>query len=432
MKNKHFLLAAAALVALAGCTKDPSEDGQAKDLEAPQIAIGDIYRSSISLSWEAVANAAQYGYTLWDETGETAVVGPEVTNDTQVLLTGLSDKTTYKFEIWSIPAANSKFKKSESAITTIATNEEPTPIEHFLGAYTYYTSGVQYAYNPTGEFAYEGGLTITQVEGTDNQIYLDNFYWSETPVVGTIDFKAKTVTVASQDWGEYGYVIAAHSGKDDAVVGTYDEEYNITFKDWDGYYYLEYDEEYPDYPAGWYAYFENTETTFTKGEYVPPVYEESPVDAICGNYAYKSTGYEYLTTKDDEGYYVATAFSCEDKIEISRYSTEANDMYVYISGFYDPWGGWLIAKADLDAKTLTIEPCLWGYYTFAAYDEADDYAADKAVVGTIADDGTITFTNWNAYYYFPAGTYDDGTAYDAYWSYYFYDTETVFTPYVGE
>lgn len=422
MKNKHFLLAAAALVALAGCTKPEGEDTkEGRSLEAPEISSEIVATSSsLTFSWAAVENAAQYGYTLYDSS-EKVVKGPAVVNDLTVTITGLEGETTYKFELWAIPSASSKLKKSESAFVEAATNKDIPPIEFLIGKYSVLSSGSSWAdYTAMGPYTFTDDLEIIRKEGTDNQIVLDGFYWTECPIVGTVDFGKKTITFPAQPYGEY-YTFAGCKSQEEGVVATFDDDYTITFENWSAWY---YNSEY----GSWDPYFKKTKVILKKGEkqfatdadgYL--IFGKSPVDAIIGTYVCKTSGTEYLSYDDDNNS-IATEFSQENYAYIYRVNLEEGDTKVWIDGFYEPWNGYyFIADVDMAAKTITIQPDSWGYYWFAAD------AADKAVVGKINDDGTLSFSGWNMWYYFPAS---DG--YDAAWYYYAENTETVFTPYVGE
>ena len=71
-----------------------------------------------------------------------------------------------------------------------------------------------------------------------------------------------------------------------------------------------------------------------------------------------------------------------------------DDNTISIYNFYG-WEDTFTAKVDLDTRLITVDiKSDWSdYYTFCQYD-----APDTPVVGTINEDGTITFSNWTIYY----------------------------------
>lgn len=110
----------------------------------------------------------------------------------------------------------------------------------------------------------------------------------------------------------------------------------------------------------------------------------SSVDDLVGTYTGKGSGWEALT--DYENW---TALSSGYNVTISKNS----DGTVGISNLLN-FKQELTGTVDISAKTITIAPSTYySYYTFA---DATD--ATKSVVGEIADDGSISFSNFGAWY----------------------------------
>ncbi len=109
----------------------------------------------------------------------------------------------------------------------------------------------------------------------------------------------------------------------------------------------------------------------------------SSVDDLVGKYTAKTSGWEAITSNN------WSALSTGHEVTISK----NDDGTITISNPLN-FGQKLTGTVDVDAKTITISPStFYTYYTFA---DATD--ATKSVVGGIADDGSISFADFGAWY----------------------------------
>ena len=106
------------------------------------------------------------------------------------------------------------------------------------------------------------------------------------------------------------------------------------------------------------------------------------IDEIVGDYTEVTSCFDYSIND-----YV---YDQESDVKIEK----IDDTTISIYNFYG-WEDNFTAKVDIEARTVTVDiKTDWaGYYSFCKFDEPD-----TPVVGTINDDGTISFSNWTAYY----------------------------------
>lgn len=204
--------------------------------------VGTVDFNTMTITFEP----QEFGYYIFagDESETTPVVGT-IAEDKTITISG-----------WN--AWYSGWTYFENTVNVYTKNAPAGPtIDDFVGEYTYNTTG-QY-YNDSyewEEFAYTDVVNITKVEGSENQLVFDGFYWTDCTVVGTVDFQAKTITFEPQAWGSYGYYFAGDTNASTPVVATFDDNFNVTVSQWNGWYYFEGDD--------WYSYFYNTSTIYTK------------------------------------------------------------------------------------------------------------------------------------------------------------------------
>jgi hypothetical protein len=128
MLCKGLLIATLAIGSLAACSDD--DDAILTALSTP-AASGDATAtvSTLTFSWDEVANATQYAYELKNATGD--VVSGDVTNKTSVYFTGLRDGATYTLDVWAYAKAYSdQYTRSKVGTftgTTIATKTLAAP-----------------------------------------------------------------------------------------------------------------------------------------------------------------------------------------------------------------------------------------------------------------------------------------------------------------
>ncbi len=119
-------------------------------------------------------------------------------------------------------------------------------------------------------------------------------------------------------------------------------------------------------------------------------------DDLVGNYTATNSGWEILTDYNNW-----TALTSSHEVTISK----NNDGTITISNLLN-FKQELTGTVDVEAKTITITPSTYKYYfTFA--DASDE---TQSVVGEIADDGTISFENFGAWYNNYSYIYEGATA----------------------
>lgn len=111
----------------------------------------------------------------------------------------------------------------------------------------------------------------------------------------------------------------------------------------------------------------------------------SSVDDLVGTYTASANGWEGISNYNDW-----TALSSGHEVTISK-NTDGTIAINNLLNFSQT----LTGTVDVKAKTITIAPSspYYYYYTFA-----DSTDVTKSVVGKIADDGVISFTNFNVWY----------------------------------
>ena len=99
---------------------------------ATPVVKAEVEDNTITLTWEAIENAAQYGITVGTEM-------PVFVEETNYVFTG-EYETEYTFNVVAVPADEEKFSASEAAVVTATTKAEPaeevvyTTVADFLAA----------------------------------------------------------------------------------------------------------------------------------------------------------------------------------------------------------------------------------------------------------------------------------------------------------
>ncbi len=108
----------------------------------------------------------------------------------------------------------------------------------------------------------------------------------------------------------------------------------------------------------------------------------SSIDDVVGTYTASTSGQDYFSFSS------WTDLSTGHEVTVEKAGPSTLNI-TNLLGYNQT----LEASVDVDAKTVTIEPqTYYSWYTFAAD------AATSSVVGTIDDDGKITFSSINAWY----------------------------------
>ncbi len=407
-------------------------------LDAPAISVGAATVSTLTFSWDKVANVSQYAYELKDPQGE--LVKGDVTTANSASFTGLQPNTTYTLDVWAYGAMNSAYGTSKVVSLTATTADftplaEPQPVATASGSTVTidweavaHADYYQYYYkNEVGEAL---GLTTTtntsvtlSLESGSYEFYLfagsndENF--TESKVVSVAFTLSKKELYRAQGIFTYGAnnwesTIVSYGSGDYSILNWYGTEgYNLdfsteedgtaefssTYESDDWYIYLPMNADYTAYPYKGYSSWEKEgdKMTFYFYEYyvgdycaftwTEPEQTALTVDQLVGSYKEVAFGYDYNIWGWGTADY---SFAYDDNtVTISK----VDDTTVKLLGFY--WcSEELIGTVDVTARTITFEPQTLGtYYIFAQ--ETDEQAP---VVATISEDGTIQIKGWGAWY----------------------------------
>lgn len=450
---KNIKIIAFALVGLlssglAAC----SDDDYKAPLEAAKPVHDGATYNSLTFHWDKVPGAVQYGYQLTGP-GDVEVV-TDVTNLTEVSITGLEPATTYKLSVWAYASFESDNTTSVATLeaTTAPIIKLSTPVltvtnegRAIVVTWDADENAKEYAYScMIGNILYDEG-TVTSPSVTFRNLPKGDYSVSVTAVTDEGGYESSAPGVAtfavtrSELWRVKGTYEAASGGSWDATLVAYDdnsyvllawygvEGYNLEFaideNDADGpmiltgdysydsstgYYYVPVDAQNGVYVYPWSGY-SNLSGDAVAGELTLSVYSSDygtdvfvwglSIDSLVGEYDYVTEGNDmYLSNPDSDW----NSFSYSGTVNVEK----VGDDSLSFDGLF--WSGYpIVGKVDLDNRTITFEPQSWGTYVFAS--EID---SNQAVVATIGDDMSVTIAGWSAWY--------DGYPY-------IYDSRSVYT-----
>ncbi len=390
-----FLLAALFLGAFSSC-KD--EDVLTTPLSATS---GELYNSTVSsltFTWDKVANAVQYGYELKTENG--TAVAADVTSGTSATFTGLKDNTTYLLDVWAYSAYGSQYEKSPVTTLTARTPaivplDTPVLTVSTEGAATISWEAIKnassYSYTCTSENGTEisgtteetyvtlNGLKTGDYTATVTALSEEEAYSDSEPATATFSY----VQVREESWRVNGTV---NDGADNTWTATLVawSDGSYTLKDW---YNVEgYDLEFTVNSDGtitvtnndkassgvWVASGDNVDDGWVQlytTVYGSDYYSYFNGTKVSGNfycYSYRTEGWYEFTWKAGGG----------EKTESWRAEGTVND------GAGKTWTATLVAWSD-------------GSYTLKDWYNVEGYDLEF----TVNSDGTITATNYYADYY---------------------------------
>ena len=442
---------------LASCSDD---DEVAKTPLSPtSISEGAKTVSTLAFSWTPVADATQYAYELKDEAG-TVVLGG-TTNTTSLLATGLKVHTTYTLNVWAYAALSGDKTTSPIATLTATTNEvvqlgtpqaEASEANGIITISWPAVENAQYYYvyldveesqvgnTELAAITSTNSIDLSNLELGDHTVYVfamtddENYSLSEGFALSFTKTKAELWRTDASYYSEgtgltFPVQIVAYEDGSYTIDGIYGPQEKIEF-------YIDSESVIEGIPDVVFtnAYKENPPYCyFNAGDYTVCIYYQRG-SGYCGwengnrskgevwFYAYIydkegnylgcgyddviwDTGEAALTVDDIVGDYTEVT-NCWDMTydwanwtEVTNQESDVtiskvDDTTISIYNFYG-WEDTFTAKVDLDARQITVDlKSDWGgYYTFCQYD-----APETPVVGTINDDGTITFSNWTIYY----------------------------------
>ncbi len=447
MKKIYYILflAVMACMSFVSCSSD---DVAKTALESPVIAQGETHVRSLAFSWQPVSGASQYAYELYAPDDNVVLGG--TTTTTSVIATGLTPNTTYTLKVWAYAAVTGDKTTSPVATLTATTNatytlDTPVPeASSANGGVTITWPEVEHATSYAYTCIAEDGEEVASGETTANSITLSGLAigdytlgikavstdeaWLDSEIFSLTFKRTKAelwrhtgtytcgalgesfpATIVSYDDGSYtieapfgveGYDISFTVDAETGIlspVGAYVDDYDYSYFYPDSQHYMaayfngtSYSNFSGDKNNGevWFSSYLYTMDGTQVGSFAYDDFtwstEGLSMDDICGTYAAHVTCYDYFDFK------AWATIDRTDEVTI----TDNGDGTVNIYNFYD-WQENFTAKVDLSARKLTIEPVAnWGeYYTFA---DASDQTA--AVVGTVETDGTITFSDFGAWY----------------------------------
>jgi hypothetical protein len=120
---KLIIAGAFAVTTLTACDDD---DVVKTPLDSPSAVVTDQGYSTLSFSWDKVANATQYAYELRDQSGE--LISGDVTSGTTATFTGLEDDTPYTLDVWAFAALYSEKNETSKIASLTARTAAKTPI----------------------------------------------------------------------------------------------------------------------------------------------------------------------------------------------------------------------------------------------------------------------------------------------------------------
>lgn len=447
MKKIYSLLLLLAMLSLGLVACDDSDDVVKSPLDTPSVENDATKVSSLSFNWKQVAGATQYAYELYDADGNLVAGG--VTTATSAIITGLKANTAYTLKVWAYAAIDGD--KSTSPIATltatttaVVTLDAPVPEAACVnGSVTISwpevenASSYHYSYTVDGE-EIEGDTETNSVtlKGLAVGEYTINIYsvsddeafanseaysltfkrakselWRKTGTYTSVGLaKSFEAVIVSYDDGSYtiespigvdGYSISFATLSDSKEITAVDpystDSYNYSYYYVSSEYYLAiytasgYSEFTGDKSSGevwFYSYtYDASDNLVGDGGYDDFTWGSSSealtIDDIVGTYSAVSNGWSYGSAWEE-------VKDQEDEVTITANSDGTVNVYNFFG-----WEDNFTATVDLSARTITFPAAtVWAtYYTFA-----DASSEEKAVVATINDDNTITFSNFGAWY----------------------------------
>ncbi len=244
-------------------------------------------------------------------------------------------------------------------------------VDDLVGSYDATNSG--WFWNSTWEDL-AATCEMSIAKNDDGTITISNFLNWGVDITATVDVDERTITIPVCEFSYY--TLADASSSETAVVATINDDNTITISNYGAWY------------GGSSYIYAGAETVMTKQV------KKISVDDLVGKYSASVNGSDYFSSD----------WSQETVDRTNEMTIAKNDDgTISISNFYD-WGVDFTATVDVDARTITIAATDW----YSGYVLAANASSSSDVVASIAEDGTITFADFTAWY----GSYsyiDEGT-----------------------
>jgi hypothetical protein len=332
----------------------------------PVVQVEDATSYTLTFRWSPVEGAYEYAYTLSDDNG--VYLQGDLTADTLVAFSDLEPATSYTLSVVAYAQDVMTSVASEAGVVTGMTAEPPVDdrLWEVKGVYTCaewnqswtatliaYPDGVYKIESWLGVEGYDFDFTVDASGELVCDYPLDRYDYYCVPT-GLTDYPTAYVYT--------DYQCSSFAGTEEAG--------NLFF-----YNYL-YSGGYDTFVWGADVSLDDT----TGGDDNTTDASTSAMAAVLGAYSEHTTGY----------WNADVDYTCDVVIEVADEATQT----VVLKGF----GGSseaLTGTVDLVAGTITFAPnqSFATYYLFSA--EADQ---NTSVVATIAADGTISLSDWGAWY----------------------------------
>ena len=325
-------------------------------LATPQQLTYDININNLTFSWEAVANAQAYAYTLTKD-GEDYESGS--VKETSVRFKNI-ETATYEFTVTATTTVDGYANSAPVSIEYSHVYEDPV----LWSAKGIYTSEYLNSSWETTLIAYKDGSYTLQpwynVEGYDFSFSIDE---------SDPDDMFRLPEDTEYDTSGWPYV---YTGRSSAPSYFYIDM-------WDNYCYIDLDNQYLELSLLYDDYTTDTFSWAGSGD-------DSSDDDLSGSYVMVTTGISYM--EDDDA--TATPINLSQTVNITKVS---GNTYEFPALYFGQWGDKMTVTANFKDKTLTVRPKVYyDYYTLAGTS-----SISSNIVGKINDDGSLSFDNFTAW-----------------------------------
>jgi hypothetical protein len=204
--GRFFLLGVIGAGLLTACSDDDDPEPDPVALVTPSKASDAVATpTSLTFSWQSVANAGSYSYVLKDASGTTLESGTTV--NTSIYFSGLAAKSTYTLEVTAVPSDTTSYLNSATLTLTGTTtdyNQLATPTQ--AAEPVAELDAIKFSWNAVdgaSEYAYTlkdaAGTTVASGTTQEVNLYITNLAEGTTY---TLTVTAKPAASDSKESGE--------------------------------------------------------------------------------------------------------------------------------------------------------------------------------------------------------------------------------------